>query len=173
MTKIFIDGNICSGKTFYLKLLEKAGYNVNYEQPMDFHNYCNDIQRYSINYHVQQIYKYPHYSTIDNEVQLFENSPYILKNVYGELLCKKNYFDINEYDTENIIIYLFCIPNVCYERSKNKNQRLSLDYLNQLHIKYEILCDEINCPLTLYKINSQEDSESVLNNIIEIIKDTF
>lgn len=186
MTKISIEGNICSGKTFYLKLLEKEGYNVHYneniEQSEMAHKYNTDVKRYSLGYYLDMLHNYIHSSINDDDLHFYEGSPLTIKHVYGELSYEKNSFDVDEYKIYNdyyedfswkpdIIIYLFCSPVICSERNKNRqpNNPVDMEYLKELHLKYEILCDEINCPVTMYKINSQENSTSVLNNINDII----
>lgn len=63
----------------------------------------------------------------------------------------------------DVIIYLYCNPIVCCQR---------LDELKNLHIRYEFACDELNCPPTtkIYKINAQEDCQSVVNNLTQILR---
>jgi len=186
MTRVSVEGNCCSGKTFYLKLLEQKGYHVHYIDQIDqselTRKYHADMKRYSLGYNLQQLYNYTHYPHENEEIHLFENSPYTLKNVYCDLLYEKNCFDEDEYRIYNnytdrlgwvpdIIIYLYCNPNVCYERNVGRNfpYSPSIEYLKDLHLKYEITCDELNCPITIYKINAQEDSQSVIDNIMDII----
>jgi deoxyadenosine/deoxycytidine kinase len=186
MTRISLEGNCCSGKTFYLKLLEQNGYIVHYDEQFDqselTQKYSKDMKRYSLGYYLQKLYNHTHYPHKDTEIHIFENSPYTLKNVYCTLLHEKHCFDEDEYKiyenytgklgwTPDVIIYLYCNPNVCYERSvsRGKSYSPSIDYLKDLHLKYEITCDELNCPIAIYKINSQDESHIVLNNIKDII----
>lgn len=195
MKKISIEGNICSGKTLYLKLLEKEGYHVHYESSID------PLLLNSPYYFEQLLYNYSHPFGTDNEIHLFENSPYTLKNVYGDHSFEQNNFCVSnssisnnynknleiwqrriDYDVSYLdwkpdaIIYLFCQPFICHERQQNRNhQQLggqsppSYEQIINLHIKYEIFCNEINCPIPIYKINSQDDIEIVFNSIKNII----
>ena len=145
MVRISLEGNICSGKTFYLKLLEKEG----------IVSHC---------YETHDIYhEYLQYEVKNTEIHLFENSPYTLKKIHGQS-PESNW-------TPDIIIYLCCNPIVCRERYMKKNSNeISLEFVKQLHVKCEFVCDEINCPIVMYKINSQDNPENVLKCILDIIK---
>jgi len=137
MKRVSFEGNVCSGKTLYLKLLDTNGYHVSWNHMAN-----------------------PTDPRVD--LYFYENSPYSIKNVYG--------MEVEPNWIPDIIIYLYCHPVVCYERSKNRGGSLvEMKHLQGIHLKYEILCDEINCPVTLYKINSHEDIESVYKNICDVI----
>lgn len=179
MPRIAIEGNICSGKTHYLKMLESDGYLTHHIEQSELTNkYTCDYQRYSLAYYLNQLYTYTTFPYNKQELHFYESSPYSLKNVHGDLLYEKKIFDVSEYKlyteynnkmgwTPDIIIYLHCHPEVCFKRCQNK---FDISYFKDIHLKYEILCDEINCPITIYKINSQENSDDVYKNIIDIIK---
>jgi deoxyadenosine/deoxycytidine kinase len=186
MKKISIDGNICSGKTFYLKLLEKDGYHVHYDETFNqsqmAQKYSMDMKRYSLGYHLQLLYNYSHYEDKDKDIHIFESSPYVLKNVYGELTHEKGCFDADEYKIyekystdfgwiPDVVIYLYCNPIICHERIKlcHPNNNVNCDYLKDLHLKFETIFDELNTPITLYKVNAQEETESVYHYILDIL----
>jgi hypothetical protein len=72
-------------------------------------------------------------------------------------------------DTEaDVIIYLYCHPDVCYKR-QNVYTR---EHLYDLHLKYETELDDLNCRIPIYKVNSQEHSNSVLRNLEDILRDS-
>jgi deoxyadenosine/deoxycytidine kinase len=186
MPRISIEGNCCSGKTFYLKLLEQQGYHVHYDDMTNLtrltQKYNTDMKRYSLGYNLQLLYNYTHYPHKEEEIHLFENSPYTLNKVYCQLAHEQHCFDEDEYNIyrnyademgwiPDIIIYLYCNPFVCYDRSTTKKLPFtpSIDYLKNLHLKYEIICDELNCPIMIYKINAQDEHQSVISNIKHII----
>ena len=183
MTRITIDGNICSGKTHYLKLLEKD-YKVHHDEPFKKSDitkkFALDSKRYSLGYHLRQLQNCLDSTYKSNEIHIFESSPYSFKNIYGELLLEKGEFDVDEYKiyekyvdsygwVPDVIIYLFCNPIVCYERHNLLGSGISLNYIKDLHLRYEIVYDELNCPVKLYKVNSQEDEETVLSNLKDIL----
>lgn len=186
MTRVTIDGNICSGKSHYLTLLERAKYHVHCDtligQSELVQKYKSDMKRYSLSYHLQLLHNYAHFPHAKNELHIYEGSPYTVKNVYSQLLYEKDCFDLDEYKIYNVyvedlgwmpdvIIYLFCNPIVCYERNKLRQttNNVSLDYLKDLHLKYETTFDELNCPITIYKVNAQEEDVAVYKNIVDIL----
>jgi deoxyadenosine/deoxycytidine kinase len=187
MPIVSIEGNIASGKTTHLKLLESAGYTVHYddshEQSDLASKYYNDMKRYSLGYHLRLLRNFSlHAHTSTDAVHIYENSPYTLKHVHCELLHEKRCFDedeykiYDEYNTQHgwmpdVMIYLYCHPSVCHDRLMPAGQVKS-DHILDLHAKYEIACDDLNITdhVKLYKINSQEDIDTVYRSIIDIIK---
>jgi len=186
MKRISIEGNWCTGKTFYLKFFEQHGYHVHYNDQIDHseltQKYQSDMKRYSLAYNLQQLHNYIHTPHETGGIHIFEGSPYTLKKVYCDLLYEKNCFDADEYRiyniysdtlgwTPDVIIYLYCDPNVCYERNIKRKCLYSpnIEYLKDIHFKYEITCDEVNCSIPIYKINAQENSNSVIRNLTDII----
>jgi len=185
MIRVSIEGNHCSGKTHYLQLLESDHYNVHYQNnDIELTNkYYSDTKRYSLAYHLQLLksFQQPE-NIIPKTVQIYESSPHTLRAVHCELLSEKNCFDVDEYKIYNnyyqtlgwipdIMVYLFCHPLTCYQRClKSKSfQTNSLEYITELHTKYEIVCDELNCHTKIYKVNAHEDTETIYRNIKEII----
>ena len=189
MPRIVIDGNIGSGKTFYLKRLEKDGYIVHHEDVKKWSNwlqkYNTDMKRYALGFQLQILHDQARLPYKKDQVNIYERSPYTLKNVFGDLLYEEGLFDTDEYELHNryvkdfawspdVIIYLFCDPLVCQERVKSRfsisgDDQLTGDYLKKLHLKHETVFDDLNCHIPLYKINSQEDPETVYKNIKDII----
>lgn len=187
MLRISIEGNIGSGKTHYLKLLsqdpELVHYKIHYSDTKEHYEltqkYYTDMKRYSLAYHLSLLEctsdpPLPLPLPENKETHVYENSPYTIKKVHCEPQC----FDPTEYQiydsyhrkhnwVPDIMIYLFCPPLMCHERTNNTLMNLS--YLTELHAMYEIVCDELNCPIKLFKVNALEDSESVYKNIKAII----
>ena len=65
------------------------------------------------------------------------------------------------------IIYLRCHPQICFERS---TKQLQLEDLIKQHHTCEIMCDNVNTTIPIYKINSQEDQETVYHNLLDILQ---
>jgi thymidylate kinase len=115
MKRIVLDGNICSGKTYYL----------------------NRLKQHLIS------------------IELHEGSqPDAIKL------------------SPDAIIYLSCHPLVCYQRvlQRSPHNNLTLDDLKQSHLIYEKMYDVLNCPIRIYKVNSQQDPETVYNTLKQIIE---
>jgi len=94
------------------------------------------------------------------DLRFYENSPYILNAIQPGLNLKVDW-------VPNVIIYLFCSPYICHSHvNRNTNP---LDHLLDLHTRYEIICDELNCPIKIYKVNAQEETDTVYRNIKDII----
>lgn len=68
----------------------------------------------------------------------------------------------------DVIIYLYCHPDVCYKR-QNVYTR---DHLFDLHVKYEMEMDDLNCSIPIYKVNTQEHYDDVLRNLEHILRDS-
>lgn len=136
---ISLEGNICCDKLYYLKLLESTGYNVRY----------ND---YVLNTGDKSL-----------ELQFFDGSPYTNNCIYSNLIM-----DDTPTWKPDIIIYLFCCPSICLQEHY-KGQMCNANYLQGLHLKYEILCDDINWKDNMYKVNIHDDRNQVFDNIKDII----
>lgn len=187
--RIVFDGNIGSGKTCYLKKLEQDGFLVNHEDIMKWSDwlkkYNNNMNRFALGFQLQILYDQLHLPYHTNKINIYERSPYTLQNVFGELLFEDNIFDKTEYQLHNLyvekfgwvpdaIIYLYCDPEICYQRTKKRlsvsgDEDLEQNYFDKLHARHEIVFDELNCQIPIYKINSQEDSDVVYGNILDIL----
>ncbi len=191
MTKIAIDGNIGSGKTFYINKLKKDGYTIincenNTKKSNVSEKYEKNMERYSLalNLEILQNWKKLHYNP--NMINIYEQSPYTSINILADLLHEEKIFDTDEYNLyklyakdiwiPDIIIYLFCDPDICQERYKLENNlstdsnQLTKKGFEKIHLKHEIVFDEVNCQIPIYKINSQEDSDLVYLNICDVLK---
>lgn len=188
--RIAIDGNIGSGKTFYLNKLQNEGYIVNHEDISKWsqwlQKYHSDMNRYALGFQLQILYDQTQLPYKPSQLNIYERSPYTLKNIFGDMLFEEQLFDKQEYELHNlyvkkigwkpdVVIYLYCDPDICYERIKDRlsvagDNQLTVDYLKKLHIKHEIVFDDLNCSIPIYKVNSMEDTETVYNTIVEIIE---
>ena len=180
--RISIEGNIGSGKTFYLDKLKKDNYAIIHDLIDSqtqistwLKKYDSNPDRYSFGLQMQILQDYIKLPYVKNNINIYESSPYTLKNVYGKILYDEKHLDKDEYLLHNsyindfgwmpdIIIYLYCDPEICYERVKNKS-RVSCDYFKKLHLINERTFDDLNCSIPIYKVNSQEDTNNVYKNI--------
>lgn len=189
MVKIAIDGNIGCGKSFYMKKLEKDGYTIHPEKVDQWavwlDKFNTDMNRYSLGFQLAILYDQINLPYMSNQLNLYERSPYTLKNVFGDLLYEDHVFDPDEYALHNlyvrqfswtpdVIIYLYCDPAICFERLQSRSgisgdSQLTLDYLKKLHYKHECVFDQLNCHLPIFKINAQEPSETVYQNLLDVL----
>ena len=151
------------------------------------------MKRYALGFQLQILHDQYRLPWEMGKLNIYERSPYTLKNIFGDLLYEQNQFDPQEYKLHNtyvetlgwtpdVIIYLYCDPEICHQRvntrfSIDEDSKMTLNYLNKLHLKHEIVFDDMNCSIPIYKINSMEDTETVYKNILDILnklsKDTL
>ncbi|MEO0236697.1 MAG: hypothetical protein ABIN35_00495 [candidate division WOR-3 bacterium] len=190
--KISIDGNVCSGKSFYLKKLTEKGYRVHYNDqsfPRMTPEYCRQSLLNYLNVKDQPRCHNSHDPT--QWLDFYEGSPLTVRNIdqSSDITDDRTSKIVVDVETSNernpdIIIYLFCLPQVCFERYvtrlidsakdiNNSYRFYERDFFQHLHLKYECLYDDVNCSIPIYKINSQEDPSMVLNNIEDIIQQIY
>jgi len=164
---IFIEGNIGSGKSTFIKLLNDRGYTINLE-PVDkwtsmknnngknlLEEFYNDPGRYS--YLFQSIaFRTRIKSITSNPSDFTERSVFTDRNVFAKTCHesgKMNDLEWNDYcewfdwltDSFNIkptgYIYLRAEPKISYERIKKRSrggeENIPYDYLENLHIKHD------------------------------------
>ena len=161
--KVTLEGNRGAGKTTILNLLRKQGYSVNNQEPNTSHTFQADIKA--------DIQRFAHTSET-TELCLYERSPYSLARIYLPYYKSQGLIDqdpITELQSTHIwqpdvIIYLYCDPFVCHQRSKQ-----SLTQLVELHNNHELVLDEMNYSGIIYKVNAQEDIQSVVGNVLAIL----
>jgi deoxyadenosine/deoxycytidine kinase len=182
--KIIFDGNISSGKSDSLNyfsnqlnmnaLLEPvekwaSGLELFYKDKTN----AFPLQMEILLWHLQN----------KNEIGFIERSPLSCVHVFGKSLRKDNLISeyqwsiMNEYNTTfgwkpDIIFYLQCPPEICYERLKNRNRNcetnISLEYLTKIHENYEILYNTNNIlteNINIVKIDASQSKENVYNSI--------
>lgn len=166
--KIVIDGSPGAGKTFYLDKLAKDGFLV--------HMHASDVKKTPFCHHLNKLLTYVKSTYNKGKVNLYEMSPHTLKHVYCPVLLEEKNIDEEESNIlceyidqvkwiPDVIIYLYCDPTICFERSN----KLTLESLKKYHLWHEITLDELNCQIPIYKINSQEDPQTVYKNILSIL----
>jgi thymidylate kinase len=73
----------------------------------------------------------------------------------------------------DIIIYLKCPPEVCFERIKQRNcqENISLDYLQKVHQKYEELYGNNKLRLNVITIDTTQDFDTIIKQFMKIYND--
>lgn len=195
MPIITIDGNIGSGKTTILEILQKK-YNqmISLEPLSEWESYLNDIYKNNVGYFNFQLKIFLDRAFIQsksNQIIFMERSPKFTRSTFIEVY--KDKFSTQEYNiiqhlydnadhqyNKTIIepvmyIYIQTNPDICYERIKQRNRECELnidkELIDKLHIKHEEYYDKIfKQGLSTYMINSdnmsvEEIAENIMNHI--------
>lgn len=174
--KIVIDGNIGSGKTTQLDLLEKQGFRVKREPieewPLEL--YYSDPERWGFLF---QMIILQSLKTVPGFV-IYERSPLSSKEVFWKVMKKTPFEDqvyTRAYEKEawypDVYIYIDTMPQLCYEHLKHRTQEgdgaVEYSYLKTLDSKYKEMVNEITCDK--YVINGNESIDEINKKINSII----
>jgi deoxyadenosine/deoxycytidine kinase len=174
--KIVIDGNIGSGKTTQLNLLEKQGFRVKREPieewPLEL--YYSDPERWGFLF---QMIILQSLKTVPGFV-IYERSPLSSKEVFWKVMEKTQIEDqvyTRAYEKEawypDVYIYIDTMPQLCYEHLKHRTQEgdgaVEYSYLKTLDSKYKEMLNEITCDK--YVINGNESIDEINKKINSII----
>ena len=169
---IVIDGNIGSGKTTQLGLLEKKGWKV-YREPLDewpLKEFYEDPTRWSFLFHMVLLKTQ---KRLGSKV-ICERSLYSSRYVFWEVLLKKGHVTKKEdevYDyfwnkiawKPSLFIYLAKPPEVAYQHIQERGQpgdtKITLEYLKELDLEYKKLLMKIPCRVVV--VNANKDPASI------------
>jgi deoxyadenosine/deoxycytidine kinase len=176
--RIVIDGNIGSGKTTQLNLIEEKGLKVKREPiekwPLEL--FYSDKVRWGLTFQLVVLQTL----TTEPGLVIYERSPMSSKQVFWELMKKTvvedqvyKYF----YDTvgwgPDVYILIDKSPETCFNHIQTRCQAgdssVSLDYLKLLDEKYQKMFDSITCPK--FRINGEDSVENIHENVFRIIND--
>ena len=183
--KISIDGNIGAGKTTVLKQLA-CEYKVILEPVEEWKDYLTrfyqDPIRWGFCFNLKVLCSFAPWKSTKDFV-LFERSPNACKEVFTQMHFEDGNMDELEMRTFNeiysnvgwkpdILIYIQSNPENCLTRIKTRGreseQNITLEYLQKVHKKYELLAS--NTP-HLYVIDAEKNPEKVLSEVKKIIND--
>lgn len=177
--KIVIDGNISSGKTTQLNLLEKLSIPVKREPieewPLEL--YYSNPERWGLVFQliVLQTLK------VEKEPFIYERCPYSSMNIFWPLMKKTDEEDKvyrRSYELEggwgpDIYILIDKTPELCYEHLCKRNQvgdsSVTMDYINKLNFQYQEMFEKLDC--NKFKINGNENITVIHENIVKILKE--
>jgi deoxyadenosine/deoxycytidine kinase len=179
---IVIDGNIGSGKTTQLDLLEKKGFRVRRE-PLDkwpLKQFYDDPQRWAFFFHMVLLktQKPPGKGVI------YERSLYSSRYVFWPVLKKQNI--VTEFEDEiydyfwnkfvwkpDLFIYLSKDPELSFQHIQKRGQpgdtEITLEYLRELDTEYKKLVMNIPCKVIVVNANRSPDKihEEICRHIAE------
>jgi deoxyadenosine/deoxycytidine kinase len=166
MPIIVIDGNIGSGKTTQLDLLEKKGWKVRREpiEQWPLKKFYADPARWAFYFHMVLL------KTLKRPpgTAICERSPYSARYVFWPVLLKQNSVTKEEDETydyfwnkfswcPDLYIFLSKKPELAFEHIQTRGQAgddgVSLEYLNELDFEYKKLLMKIPCKVIVVNAN--------------------
>ena len=175
--KIVIDGNIGSGKSTQLSILDKKGFNVAFEPidkwPLDM--YYKDPERWGFLLQILIL------QTLEQKpgFVIYERSPISSMEVFWKTM-KKTEIEDTVYREEfrrhawfpDVYIYISKNPVTCYDHIKTRNQEgdsdVSLEYLTTLNGHYNDMFRSIQC--TKYRVDGTKTIEEIHSEILDIVQ---
>ena len=180
MNKIVIDGNISSGKSTQLNLLENSGYTVRRE-PIDdwpLELYYSDEERWGL---VFQMIVLQTLKTQEGQC-IYERCHHSSMNIFWPLM-KKHEIEDRVYRTAfeksgwgpDVYIFIDKNPELCYEHISKRNQSgdtsVSLDYLKRLDKQYQKMFSELGC--LKFRVDGNLPIEKVHEEILKILNQIY
>jgi deoxyadenosine/deoxycytidine kinase len=182
--KVVIDGNIGSGKTTQLDLLEKIGYKVRRE-PIDdwpLEEFYKDPSRWAFYFHMVILQTLRPLRTRDTVV--YERSLLSSRWVFWPVLLKKGLVTREEDETyskfyeqyswlPDLYIFLSKTPELAWEHIQARHQTgdsgVTKEYWNELAAEYQTLIK--NVPCQVYMVNANRSVEEIHKEICKIISE--
>ena len=178
--RIVIDGNIGSGKTTQLDLLEQAGFVVKresiHEWPLE--KFYQDPSRWSLLMHLSVL------KTMDHpDGTVSERCPLSTAHVFWQHSVDKGivtseedkifhyYYEKHSWKPD-VYIYIGKKPELAWEHIQHRNQDgdsgVTLEYLKELDMYYKRLLGNIPCKV--YIINGNKEPGEIHQEILEYFK---
>ncbi len=187
--KLVFDGNIGCGKSSILKKIIKGNcidLQV-YNEPLNdwekwVELFYSDMNKYAFGFQMRVLKSHMDKKDIDNGI--FERSPLSCQKVFGQLLFEDNKMTQLEWELTNefnndygwvpdIVVYLKCDPEICYERIQKRNrdgeQSISLEYLKRIHSKYEEMYANMKSfkKIKIIEIDATQSIDTIYENVLE------
>jgi len=181
--KVVIDGNIGSGKTTQLNLLEQKRWTVQRE-PIDnwpLELFYKDKSRWALLLQMKILQTLQPVET--NDVVIYERCLLSTRYVFWEHLLQKKLVRPEEndvycyqYDKDawfpDLYIFLSKTPEVAFHHIKSRKQSgdsgVSLDYLRDLDVLYTRMLT--NVPCKVHVINGHQAPEEIHQQILSLLK---
>jgi deoxyadenosine/deoxycytidine kinase len=181
--KVVIDGNIGSGKTTQLELLQSQGYTIKKEPlekwPLDL--YYSDPKRWGFLFQIMILQTL---QPISDDKVIYERSPLSSRHVFWEVMEKteledetyKKQYELQKWEPD-AYIFINKSPELCFEHIQNRIQegdaKVSLEYLKLLHDWYlKMFNKHIKCNRK-FIVDGNQSIEEVNKNIFNILKTLY
>lgn len=180
--KIVIDGNIGSGKTTQLDMLEKKGWLVQREPinewPLEL--FYKDKSRWAL---LLQLKILQTLQPMNYPQVVYERCLLSARHVFWEYLVQKNLVCAeedkvycNQYSKDawypDVYIFLSKHPEVAYQHIQTRNQPgdtgVTLEYLQDLDILYSRML--MNIPCVVHIINAHQTPEAIHSQILSLLQ---
>lgn len=194
--KIVIEGNIGGGKSTVLKMISERTHLPIFLEPVDTEwkegldlFYTNNA-RWGFAFNLKVLMTYHQWR--NNQFKaVYERCPMSSKCVFSELQYDNNLMTKFENDLyqqyynnlawePDVIIYIRTPPKVCYDRMNSRarecESNVPLTYLEQVHEKYEQMCNTIkqknkdNKIIQLFEVDGSQSCEEVYEQVFNTIK---
>jgi len=180
--KVVVDGNIGSGKTTQLNLLEKIGYRVRRE-PIDdwpLEEFYKDPKRWAFYFHMVILQTLRPLKT--RETVIYERSLLSSRWVFWPVLVKKGLVFQNEdatytkfYDQyawfPDLYIFLSKSPELAWTHIQARHQAgdsgVTLEYWKELDVEYQKLLRNVPCKVHI--VDANKSVEDIHQEICEIL----
>ena len=180
--KVVIDGNIGSGKTTQLNLLEIRGYKVRRE-PLDdwpLEEFYKDSKRWAFYFHMVILQTLRPLKT--RETVVYERSLLSSRWVFWEVLKKQSIITEGEDETytkfydqyswfPDLYIFLSKSPELAWEHIQKRHQTgdsgVTLEYWKELDVEYQKLVQNVPCKVQI--VNANRSVEEIHQEICEIL----
>jgi deoxyadenosine/deoxycytidine kinase len=180
--KVVIDGNIGSGKTTQLNLLEKRGYKVRRE-PIDewpLEEFYKDPKRWAFYFHMVILQTLRPLKT--QETVVYERSLLSSRWVFWPVLRKQNLVTQEEDKTysqfyeqyawfPDLYIFLSKTPDLAWEHIQTRHQAgdsgVTREYWLELDAEYQKLIHNVPCKVHI--VNANRSVEEIHQEICEIL----
>ncbi len=180
MSRIVIDGNIGSGKTTQLDLLEKKGWIIQ-KEPLDkwpLKEFYEDQKRWAFYFHMVLLQTLQ--PTKTSTPVIYERSLMSSRYVFWKVLMKNGVVTQMEDDTyskfynryewfPDLYIFLSKKPEKCYEHIQSRYQTgdtgVTLQYLKDLDTEYMNLIRTVPCRVIM--INAERPVEEIHKEICQ------
>ena len=182
--KVVIDGNIGSGKTTQLDLLEKKGWTVRRE-PIDqwpLEAFYDDPKRWAFYFHMVILQTLRPLKT--SHPVVYERSLLSSRHVFWPIMLRKDLVTPEEDATyskfyeqyswyPDLYIFLSKSPDVAWKHVQSRGQAgdsgVTLDYLKELDQEYRELVRKVPC--RVHVVNAERPVEEIHKQICEILAD--
>jgi deoxyadenosine/deoxycytidine kinase len=180
--KVVIDGNIGSGKTTQLNLLEKLRYKVRREPINDWplEEFYKDPKRWAFYFHMVILQTLRPLKT--RETVIYERSLLSSRWVFWPVLVKQNLVTRGEDATyskfyeqyawfPDLYIFLSKSPELAWEHIQARHQAgdsgVTLEYWKELDVEYQKLVQNVPCKVHI--VNANRSVEEIHEEICEIL----
>ena len=185
--KIVIDGNIGCGKTTMIKQLNDDIRIPIFLEPLHKWNelltlFYKDPAKWAFPFNLEVLLTFNEWK--DNTFPaIYERNPLSCRYVFTDQnydsghihrveleIFKKLYKQLSW--NPDVLIYIQTDPEICYKRMQERGRgcesEVSLEYLKDIHNKYEKLV--LDCNIPVYIINGNKEKKQVYEQILQIVK---